>query len=96
MGGVVEALDRLAVVALAHHPDEQVHPACGGIGHGLEHLVDAEWFLAQVAESYDVWRGTAGAHLTEGSEAPGNPLSALRERPSAPAVAVAASGNLGA
>ena len=50
VGGVVEVVDLLAVVVVAHHADEEVHAAGRGIVHRGEHLGRIERGLAEVEQ----------------------------------------------
>ena len=50
VGGVVEVVDLLAVVVVAHRSDEEVHSPGGGIVHRCEHLGRIERDLAEVEQ----------------------------------------------
>ena len=59
MGAVVEPVDALAVVVVAHRADEQRQPAGGVVAERGDDLGDVERRLAQVHEAY------GGGHVPE-------------------------------
>ena len=60
--GVVEVVDRLAAVVVAHRPDEQVQPTGGGVLDGGQHLGRVQRGLAQVQQPYDGQLGAVSSH----------------------------------